>query len=900
MRKIEFGGLSLVLALAACGGDGSSGDSQETDAGGGAGGGPSGGAGGAPTGGMPSGGTGGNGGAQADQGTPPPEGLSIPGLSGPVTAITDQNGMLHLRCASDEDCAAAQGYFHAAHRFSQMDINRRFPQGRLSELVGGVTLEVDKRQRLTMATRDGGRIEERMLAGLDAEGRAQISAYTRGVNAWLADLRAGRNGAALPAEYDFPLIDKTALADWTDTDSMACTLLLINDLTNASGRELGTGDLVAGLPEDLAWDLYGLQPSRDSSVLPRPAAQTSGARPSLVPYSRALARLAGHGRVLGAAARDFGVWDPPSVGSNNWVVAPSATSGGKALLSNDPHLTLTNPSIWYLVHLDSKSGGGTINAAGVSLAGLPGVVIGQNEDIAWGMTTTYFDQADVYLETLSPDGEGVMFNGQAVPFVKHTATIGMNNGGAPVEHELVYVPHHGPVLSIDREAGTAVSFRWTGQEVTTDANFLLTIARARNLDEAKAAASNITSLGQNVVVVDRQGEIGWFPYNHVPRRPWASLELAPWLPLPGDGSAEWDGFVPLEDLPQARNPAEGFIATANNDMTGHLADGDPTNDGQAALQGYAADGYRHARIMELLRAQAGQHTLETMEAIVADVRMGIADQMLPELLVAEAEGTVELTPEGTAVRDALAMWDHVCGTGLGGTAPDAAPAGDASARQQGLGCAAFHVAGVALQKRTFGDEMAAAGQEGLSGRLAALIMAFSRPAELRHEGGYFDDVSTAEVIETRGDIVRVAFNDAGAELAAALGEDPQGWLWGRLHTLTLTANLFDAAGVAEFNHGPLANDGGLETVDVAGPMNPLAGRYEQRHGASMRWQCEAGADAPVRCRVQFPGGQRHFRDSPFYNHMVDRYLANESAPVAFTAAEVDAAAAETVTVNPAP
>ena len=188
------------------------------------------------------------------------------------------------------------------------------------------------------------------------------------------------------------------------------------------------------------------------------------------------------------------------------------------MLTNDPHLGLSNPSIWYLAHLDARTNGtGSIHSAGMSFAGLPWIVIGQNEDLAWGATNSYFDQSDVYIETLSEDGSGVMFNGEVVPFIRKTFTYELA-GADPVEQESLYVPHHGTVLSIDEEARTAIKHRWTGTELTTDVNFLTEIAAASTITEARDAIANVTSIGQNWVVATRDGDIGWFPYNSVPIR----------------------------------------------------------------------------------------------------------------------------------------------------------------------------------------------------------------------------------------------------------------------------------------------------------------------------------------------------------------------------------------------
>src|SRR5690606_12151442 len=216
---------------------------------------------------------------------------------------------------------------------------------------------------------------------------------------------------------------------------------------------------------------------------------------------------------------------------------------------------------------------------------------------------------------------------------------------------------------------------------------------------------NVTTVGQNFVVIDRDGHIGWFPYNRLPTRPWASAELPPWLPLPGDGSAEWGEPIPYSELPQAMDPPAGFIATANNDMTGALADGDPTDDGYPFMQSFVDIGYRHQRIVDLLDATE-QHDLASMQAIQADVRSLVGEAVAPE--VVEALDGEELEPAGQAVVDALAAWDYQCPTGLAASDPDAPPAEDAAELASARGCAAFHVLWPHLRELTFGDELDAA------------------------------------------------------------------------------------------------------------------------------------------------------------------------------------------------
>ena len=821
--------------------------------------------------------------------------VRIDGLDGPVDVFFDDSGILHARCASDADCFAVEGYFHAAHRFGQMDIRRRVGRGRLGALAGSLAFEnSDRDQRRMMTARDGRPLEEQLLANADDRTLAALEAYSRGVNAWLEDLAEGRNGAVLPDEYSFSLINAAAANQpWEPLDSVACILPLVDQLTNHAGLDLQLGELHAALAPDVADDLYGLDTPSDSAILPPQIGLRSPARDAAA-GSLVHQRMAGVRPLLAKALERYPdvKIDASSTGSNNWIVGPSQTSGG-ALLANDPHLSMSHPSIWYIVHLDARTAGnGEIHVAGASFAGLPGILLGQNEDIAWGATTTYFDQTDVYLETLNEAGDAVIFNGKPVPLqeVDYTFEIA---GGEPITETFLFVPHHGPIVEIDEKAGTAVSVRWVGHDADTDINFFLGLATATSVEEARLALQDVTTAGQNFVVIDRAGDIGWFPYNRIPERPFLSPALPSWLPLPGDGTAEWGDWLPYEQLPQAKNPPSGFLATANNDMTGALRDGDVIDDGQLFVQALVDEGYRHEQIVRRLGAR-DDHDLASMQSIQADVYSLLGQILVPAILASVDPETLEA--DGRAVYDAMAAWqaDPQCGTGIAGTSPDD-PA-DADTAIAARGCTAFHVAWSRLGELTFGDELEAADLPNASARPAAVIFALTEPTALSQE--YWDDVSTGAV-ETQADIVAASLNAAGAYLRKELGE-PDAWLWGRIHTLSLSADLLGRL-TDEFNSDTYTNDGGLFTVDVANPRNEAADQYDQPSGPSMRFACHA--DEPgVSCTIELPGGQRHHRDSPFYttgsNSMLDEWLINKPVPLLFSVDEVAAAPADSVTVQP--
>lgn len=821
--------------------------------------------------------------------------VQIPGLTGPVTISFDDFGVTHILCESNADCFAAQGYAHASHRFGQMDLQRRFSRGTLAEIFGPPALDQDREARSFLARRDGSRIEDVLLANANADTVEGINAYVRGVNAWIEDLRNNRNGATLTDEWASVPIDD--IADWTAQDSIAGILLLVEQLTNDSGVEIRRGEQLAQLPAAQFEDFFGLRPGHPSTILPRPTAR-QGHSNSIVDGIRDVRnRLFDARFLLREAAERMPAKDKlQGWGSNNWVVAPSQATDNKALLSNDPHLGLSNPSVWYINSIDSKAAGmgGNIKCAGVSLPGLPGVIIGQNENVAWGATTTFFDQADVYIEdvvtsSVTGDPIGVRLNGNLVRFVEADFTFGIA-GANPVTETFLYVPHHGPVISLDNTM--AVTVRWSAQDMTTDLNFLFEMLTSTNVTEAKAALSNFTAVGQNWVIADTSGNIAWFPANALPDRPWASSVLAPWLPLPGDGTAEWMGTIPLASIPQAENPSDGYLSTANNDMTGNLWDGDPTNDGTPYWQNYVATGYRHARIIERLEDGAGTHNRATMESILADVHSLLGEETAPRIIAAGTAGMANLSSDGQSALAALAAWDYQCPTGLTGNTPSSPATTDPTELASAVGCMTFHSLFPKIHDVAFLDETTTASVG--RAKIDAVISLLIRPSQLVGGEVYWDDVTTPGVTETSTMGIVAALNATGAYLAGEFGADSSAWIWGRKHTVTLSNQIN-----AMYSNGPFANDGGLFTVDVANPTGAFNDSYSHPAGPSIRLACDADTADGVGCTIQLPGGQRMFSTSPFYDDLMMRWLDNDPIPLRIEPTDFEPVETERLVINPA-
>lgn len=835
-----------------------------------------------------------------------------------ATVYLDQYGIPHIDCATDEDCAAALGYQHAFDRFAQMDLRRRVPTGRLSGILDKGVAQlfdvpgVDAQNRALYSTREGQPIEDALMRHLSAKTLALLEAYSDGVNQWIEDVQNGDNGALFPNELKNPLLayEPASVPEWTPRDSVAVTLALVESLTNREEAEIAAGAARQVIDDDAKFfDLWSVHPVIKSSILPPgwqpPTSASAATVPAPTPHVQkqlnvgpALRRLRDRLEETAALQRMLVGESTPSrsLGSNNWAVSPSKTVNGNALLANDPHLPLAQPALWYLAHLDAKThGSGHIRAAGATLAGLPMVLLGQNESIAWGATTAFLDLADVYVEEVVEGGEGkpvgVMFQGEMVPFTRVPFSVRFDDGSSE-EREMLFVPHHGPVRGdIDLDNGVAFTLRWTLHDATTDINMFTELDRAKNVEEARIGLKNSTSGGVNWVVADGDGSIGFFPYARPPKRTWATNldgDASPFMPIDGRGAYEWTEFWEYDELPQAVNPESGFIATANNDMTGHLFDGDVTNDGYPPLQAHGASGFRHARIVEMIEEMGDQHTVETMLRIQQDTYGILAENMAPGFLERASSEAVILSDRAMTVRDALAQWSYTCPTGLDGPYMDSPPSRDPQERSEAVGCAAFHAVVYWCALPVLRNER---GRNGLN---AAYYYSLSDPAQLAAGDVYWDDPGTPEV-ETYVEVIEECFDEAARILIEdrGLGEDETQWLWGRAQGLQLFSD-FASFEIHDYDNPPpggtlFTSDGGYETV------NPNLPGYDwiQTDGASVRFVCEVFPSGPE-CVIQLPGGQSSDVDSENYQDLLFKWLDHEPIDLIFDIGEAKEKAVRTM------
>ena len=485
--------------------------------------------------------------------------LSVAGLKETVTVRRDGRGIPYIEAKSEADLSFAQGYVTASDRLWQMDLYRRVARGETAEIFGRTVLEEDKRWRKFGFAR----VAEENVKNSTPENRAALENYARGVNAYIATLEA----KTLPVEFQ---ILQYRPRVWTPADSLVISKIFDDALSNTWRLDLMKAGLM-DLPAEKRARIF--DPSSPLDVL-------LVGKDSDGPKSKVQSPKSND---LQLWTLDFGLWTKSAqveksrqnslerigfyaedlAASNNWVISGKRTIDGKPLLANDPHLRNTQPPIWYLINLSSPNG----RIAGVSTAGIPGVIIGHNENFAWGSTNVGPDVQDLYIETFDSSGKYKTPNGWESPIIRKEEIKVRNNPLSPdtVTEVLEVVETRNGVIVLE-EAGKKYALKWTARDPKNDllAAFS-TLAKAKNWNDFRNALKNYAGAMQNFVYADKDGNIGWIAAGKVPIRKTGDGSL------PYDGATDagdWTGFIPFDELPQLYNPPEGFIVTANQRTVG--------------------------------------------------------------------------------------------------------------------------------------------------------------------------------------------------------------------------------------------------------------------------------------------------------------------------------------------
>lgn len=547
--------------------------------------------------------------------------LNVAGLAAPVEVRRDARGVPHLRARSQEDLLFAQGYIAAQDRLWQMDLSRRLAAGELAEIFGERALQLDIENR-ALGLRH---VAERAVGEVDEDSRRMLSAYARGVNAFIAT-----HLDCLPVEF---AILRYQPRPWREADSIGVALNMAKILSTSWQDDVERERIRARLSPELYADVFPDHSPLDRPVPDIAAVKAPRAVRSPAVESRSLEQLSPVLAALTAAPET-----PPSgLGSNNWVVSGRLTKSGKPLLANDPHLHHSVPSVWYMVHLQAPG----VNVSGVSFPGLPGVIIGHNERIAWGVTNTGPDVQDVYVEHFDPGHPGqYLHNGQWVDAALCEEIIKVR--GKEDVRLRTKVTRHGPVIS--EEAGLALALRWTALEPRSFGFPFWNIDRAKDWNEFVSALRSFSCPMQNFVFADVEGNIGYYAAAWVPLRRQGDGTV------PVDGSTDdydWNGYIPFEDLPHSFNPASGIIATANSRI---VPDSYPY-----PISHLWDPPYRTARIYQLLES-GSPFSVADMLRIQTDIRTLYGAWLSRELLAAAAQSPAE-DPNAKLALEILKSWD---------------------------------------------------------------------------------------------------------------------------------------------------------------------------------------------------------------------------------------------------
>ncbi len=944
-------------------------------------------------------GCGDDGAAGPDAGPTPDEVVKLPGLNGRVEVTTDDRGVPHIRGTTIHDVLVVEGYLMSRDRFTQMEFIRRSVTGRLAEVAGALSpglINDDRDQRFLGFRREGQAIYD-SLAPTDPTRKA-AEAFVDGINLYIDRVLKSRDYTTSRGNEALGLIMASPnFGHWSPADVFSLARYQAWNLSYDAGSDLNRSGALAGVlavfpaasadPKLAARagvykDFWTDKPARAAftsddgfpnlptdtgtrakQVAPTPRAKHGAITAAPLPYLADSRALAGAERFFARTDKNRLLYRDPHYGSNSWVVSGTKTASGNPILSNDPHLSLIAPPVWWYVHLDTASMGGEqmIDAEGVAFAGLPGVVLGFNRKLAWAATTTGYDVTDDYDEQVTYRNDGtpaaplwtpvsVKFRGNDVALQVVNELI--KNQNEPDETYKVYVvPHHGPLIpdsfvypsSVANPTGHAVSVRYTGDTVSNELAFFVGLLSASDFAATETAQDNFRVGSQNISFVSATEGIRWSTESRVPQRDpractWAydasgvPTGANPLLVLDGaSGNFEWGDDLSDRYLPHEVNPARGYVATSNQDNIGVTADGNPCNDAYY-LGGDFDVGYREARIRQRLDALVarGNITPDDMVALQGESTSITGEGMRAAVLAAidHALGntaadpalTQAMTDVGAAGRatlmDAkarLTAWTFATPHGVGATAaPEIADS---------VATSVWNAILTRLAPLAFGDENARIGRgPGTLISVRALEWALTAPATMAtyraayggdatwNDSVLWDDLATPAVLETKDERVVRAVVAGYSFLTGKLGLDRSQWRWGRLHLVR-----FDQVAPAlDDNHqlsippqgDPRFPDGFPRHSDL-GAVDPgnygLYGTTDFTYGsgASQRLVVEMTPTGPVP-RNALPGGQSEDPDSPHHADEAELWRTNQQPALYFDRADIEAHATRHAQFDPAP
>ncbi|KGX84299.1 penicillin acylase family protein [Pontibacillus litoralis] len=722
--------------------------------------------------------------------------VAINGLHASVEVIRDANGVPHIKAENEWDLYRAQGFIQAQDRLFQMDMARRQASGQLSEVVGSATVTQDKYFR-ALGLR---RAAQKSYEAYSQESKEILQAYADGVNAYITQAEENNR---LPVE--FTLMGNSP-EPWTPLDSLTIGKYMAFDLGGHWERQAFHYYLLQTLPKEKALELFSTYPEQAPTIIQEAEIDVASLlQQAVIPHSYN--------------------------GSNNWVVSGEKTASGKPLLADDPHLGLATPSIWYEMHLSSPEQ----NVSGVIFAGVPGIILGHNDSIAWGVTNTGPDVQQLYIEKRHPDQPNeFLFEGEYEEAAVIEEPIKVKGEGT-VAYEVMET-RHGPIISQFAEASgeeAVLSLRWTALDATAELEAIIEMNKATNWNQFERALEKFEVPAQNFVFASQDGTIAYKANGKIPIYSNGDDAL---LPLEGwKAENEWDGYIPWDELPRVVNPDKGYIATANNKVVGE--------DYPYHISNNWAQPYRYKRIAQVLE-QGDDFTAAEMKNLQMDQHNLQGEEFVPIFLEHVDQGA--LSDEEQKAIAILKEWNYV--DAVDGAAP-----------------LIFHTWMQTFSKQLYEEDIPEEMIKLFNGRAQTTD-------ELIRQAHRGEEVIWIEEQGGLRQALTIALEETVAMLSEQYGSDATKWKWGDYHQVSFEHPLSSVSYLERFFNpkDPIPVGGSKVTV--------MAAAYEEDtgivdHGASWRFVADT-ADLTQASHTVSPGQAGHFR-SEWYHNQRDQWVTGE-------------------------
>ncbi|WP_340111538.1 penicillin acylase family protein [Maribellus mangrovi] len=750
------------------------------------------------------------------------------GLKSEVEILRDAHGIPHVYAQNEDDLYRAVGFAMAQDRLWQMDLLRRVTQGRLSEILGKDQVETDLMMRAL-------RIQEKSQKILDSSDPkivAALEAFSDGVNQYIAQF-------PLPPEFKILGYQPEW---WKPVHSINLIGYMSWDLSAGWQTEYFLHQLCAEVSDEKIAEMIPNLENHKTLVYPE----------------FGLNQISGESTLLSASQnlKDLGI--EIFNGSNNWAVAGKKSTSGLPLMANDMHLGLFAPGIWYQMHqvVDGK-----VNVTGVVLPGQPFIIAGHNDRIAWGMTNVMVDDLDFYMEKLNEDSTKYRFDGTWKDFDIHHETIKTKEGDF-LQVDLKFT-HRGPMVNrFKKEKETPLSIRWLGNEMSNEIRSVYLLNRAKNWDDFREACSTFTSVSQNIVYADVDGNIGLQCSAGLPMREGSGIAI-----YPGDSSKyDWKGLVPFEELPYEFNPDRGYVSSANNKTV--------SADYPYYISYWFATPSRIDRIREMLEAKE-KLGIDDFKAMHSDFKSKTAEHMT-QLFLASLQKSSEFSETEQEAMNLLANWDY-------------------KLTRESQAASVFEVLYRQSMLNLVKDELSPELFEKIKGQRMLLENLMINVLQDK-KSQWIDDVNTSGK-ESFDDVIVQSFKETVEELNQQLGSDVEQWQWGTLHSFTLSHPLGIVPvlnKVFKLNRGPFEVPGSYHTVC---PYSySFTNLYETNHGASERhifdtknWD---------NSQTIIPTGTSGIPASEFYLDQTKLYLNNQYHDDPFSKKSVEETAAFSMKLKP--